>query len=322
MKNLIDNRLPIPDNAVKPPSRPYVKFLRFEWILVSEFKKIVDRTKNVRVADISHTNVTKWKKALEKFTYRHFAFFPPVIDVTVNRPISGHHKYEAHRLTRQEYIFVAFVETDSVSNSEIYASICNKPNDEEYINEPRTAADIISDVKKELARQNFNKDYPPTENKINEILKRLEVDNSEVNKSHVVREVKKDLEVTESLSTYSIEEAKEYVETEFGDSVIQKGPKENVTVKTYTNDKVTPWKDDIEWFINSHLQRYEQKNSKLPIKRYASFQDVKDVQVARDNKDKSLETIKDNILKVASIILDDNYKMPKFIYLPQKDSDE
>ena len=30
MINLIDNRLPIPDNAVKPPSRPYVKFLRFE----------------------------------------------------------------------------------------------------------------------------------------------------------------------------------------------------------------------------------------------------------------------------------------------------
>ena len=117
-------------------------------------------------------------------------------------------------------------------------------------------------------------------------------------------------------------DAKEYVETEFGDSVIQKGPKENVTVKTYTNDKVTPWKDDIEWFINSHLQRHEQKNPKLPIKRYASFQDVKDVDVARINKNKSLETIRDNILKVASIIQDDNYKMPKFIYLPQKDSDE
>ena len=31
---------------------------------------------------------------------------------------------------------------------------------------------------------------------------------------------------------------------------------------------------------------------------------------------------RDSILKVASIIQDDNYKMPEFIYLPQKDSDE
>ena len=107
MYELIENKLPIPENAVKPPSRPYVKFLRFEWILVSEFQKIVDRTKNVRVDDIVHTNVIKWRKALEKFTYRHFAFFPPVIDITVNRPISGHHKFEAHKLTRQKYIFVA-----------------------------------------------------------------------------------------------------------------------------------------------------------------------------------------------------------------------
>jgi len=318
---MINNKKPIPEDAVKPPSIEDVEFIEFKWMKMSDVEKTLDRKLNVRTQDIDHQNVLTWRKAIENETYKHFAFFPPVYDLTVNRLISGHHKYAAHKLTRQEFLFCAIVKSDDVGASDRYASICNKPLDEEYIINPRSANDIISDVKKELARQNFSRDNPPTENKIHDILKLLKVDNKEVNKSHVVREVKKDLEVTESLNTYSIQEAREYVEDTFGDKEITKGPKENVTVKTYTDDKDSPWKDDFIWLINALHHRHEQNNSKLPIRRYISFQDVKDVDVARTNKNKSLQTMINKLKIAAEQLTHPDFTMPEFIPLPQKDNE-
>ena len=73
--------------------------------------------------------------------------------------------------------------------------------------------------------------------------------------------------------------------------------------------------------INALHHRHEQNNSKLPIKRYISFQDVKDVDVARKNKNKSLQTMINKIKIAAEQLTHSDFVMPEFIPLPQKDNE-
>ena len=125
-------------------------------------------------------------------------------------------------LTKQEYIFIAEVESKNESVSDYYASYCNKPQDE-FINTPRKYEDIVNDVRKQIKHEGYTKDNPPTENYIANVLKTLNVTPAEANKSQVVRDIAKEFNVIENLKTYSETEAKEYIEETYGLTECKKG---------------------------------------------------------------------------------------------------
>ena len=306
-----------PNDAVKPPVFADVEFINFKWAKVKDIP--VDRKKNARVGDIDPRQVAKWNSTIIQNKYKHFAFFPPIYDKTVKRLISGHHKYQSHVLTKQEYIFIAEVKSKNESVSDYYASYCNKPQDE-FINTPRKYEDIVNDVRKQLEHDGYTKSNPPTENYIANVLKTLAVTPIEANKSQVIRDIAKQFGVIENLKTYSETEAKEYIEETYGLTECKKGPKQNVTYKKYNNDKEI-WDDDIVWFLNLSQQRKKHNKPDLKTKRFISFENINDVKHSRENRIASISKIEKYILDAAEIIKSKDYVRPEMIPLPQKDSD-
>ena len=306
-----------PIDAVKPPSFDDVKFINFKWAKVKDVP--VDRKKNARVGDIDPRQVAKWKSTIDQNKYKHFAFFPPIYDKTVNRLISGHHKYQSHVLTKQEYIFIAEVESKNESVSDYYASYCNKPQDE-FINTPRKYEDIVNDVRKQLNHDGYTPENPPTENYIANVLKTLSVTPAEANKSQVIRDIAKAFGVIENLKTYSETEAKEYIEETYGHTECKKGPIQNITYKKYNNDKPI-YDDDRVWMLHLGQQKKQHNNPSLPAKRYISFENISDVEKSREVRMESLSKIEKEILDAAEMIKSKNYVRPEMIPLPQKDSD-
>ena len=65
---MINNKKPIPEDAVKPPSIEDVEFIEFKWMKMSDVEKTLDRKLNVRTQDIDHQNVLTWRKAIENET--------------------------------------------------------------------------------------------------------------------------------------------------------------------------------------------------------------------------------------------------------------
>ena len=315
-----------PIDAVKPPSFDDVKFIDFKWAKVEDVH--VDRMKNVRVADIDHRQVAKWTAAIDQKMYKHFAFFPPIYDKTVGRLISGHHKHQAHALAKEEYIFIAEVESKNESVSDYYASYCNNPIniEQEFINTPRKYEDIVNDVKKQIKHDGYTPENPPTPNYIENVLKKLKVEPAEANKSQIVRDIAKKFGIIENLKTYSEAEAKEYIEEEFGHTIIKKGASQNITHKNYKSkhDKEM-WDDDLVWFGNL-CQQIKQHNYPKDFKaiRYMTFEETKDVEKSREVRIASIPKIEKFILDSAEVIKSENYVKnyrPKMIPLPQKDSD-
>ena len=49
---MINNKKPIPEDAVKPPSAEDVEFIEFKWMKMSDVKKTLDRKLKVRTQDI------------------------------------------------------------------------------------------------------------------------------------------------------------------------------------------------------------------------------------------------------------------------------
>lgn len=318
MASKIDNRLPILSDAVRPPEVEGVDFIEFAWIKVSELKeKYFDKKFNPRVTDVDHNKITEFSKLIKNNTYRHFSFFPPVICLTVNKLVSGYHKFMAHRAQSLEYIFVAFVKTNgSEVNAKNYGVICNAPQNE-YVNNPRDQRDIIQLVIENLEEQGYNDDHAPQDTTIQKVYNTLRVQKSEISFAKLLREIKKNFNKLQTLKTYSPDELKEYVHEKYGDQESNKGPLADVSFKNYDKDSDRPWKDDRVWYIESMCHRDDQKNPALRTARYMAFTETIDLEKARMNKKKSIEQIKRDILRAAEIIKHKDFVDPELIFVNQ-----